>query len=195
MAVGKVSNATPDERGKNAKMLRISAILAIAVFFSTGVGATNLALFDAAYDAQRAGQNVKAAKLYRQIIEKKKDYVGESIVQLSQTLYASGETLAAENLLRRHMEKAKKANRFCELRAERFELQHIYEMERKKINNDLDDKHCPICGSEEAVIPITYGLVRGRPGSGEQLPEAKDKGCMVAFGHPKWWCKKDKTEF
>jgi len=58
-----------------------------------------------------------------------------------------------------------------------------------KVQKSLDDKHCPICGSDSQVQEIAYGLIR------KPLPNVHRGGCMVGPDSPQWYCQKDKIEF
>jgi len=55
-------------------------------------------------------------------------------------------------------------------------------------------KTCPICKSDENVIPIFYGLTTTK-----FMKRNKKKyhfaGCETSSCDPKWYCKTDKTEF
>lgn len=58
-----------------------------------------------------------------------------------------------------------------------------------RLNALLDDNHCPICGSNENLEPIFYGLIKG------PIIGFHAGGCGVSNGSPRWWCTKDKVEF
>ncbi len=53
----------------------------------------------------------------------------------------------------------------------------------------LDDRHCPICGSDHNVQPIVYGL----PAS--PMPDVQHGGCMITADSLRWYCKTDKVRF
>lgn len=55
-------------------------------------------------------------------------------------------------------------------------------------------KICPRCKSDKEVIPIFYGLM---PGNFMKVNKEKYyfAGCEITPCDPKWFCKKDKTQF
>lgn len=80
------------------------------------------------------------------------------------------------------------------LRAYRISRQDIYKAlgnkdETDRIQKQLDDKHCPICGSDQNIEPIAYGLIK------HSVPGYHLGGCCVSEVSPRWWCTKDKVEF
>jgi len=60
----------------------------------------------------------------------------------------------------------------------------------------LQDKHCPLCGSDKNVIPIKRGR-EPRPEPGEPpVEEAKyENGCVIESDPPRWFCKTDSLRF
>lgn len=70
-----------------------------------------------------------------------------------------------------------------------FLTAHNRKADAAKVQQALNDKHCPICGSEQEVQPIAYGLIRNPP------PNVHLGGCMVGPDSPRWYCQKDKLEF
>jgi len=54
-----------------------------------------------------------------------------------------------------------------------------------------DDRTCPICGKQDRVVPIVYGLVVG-PMDTKNFYYA---GCLVTDCDPNWYCKRDKYKF
>ena len=70
-----------------------------------------------------------------------------------------------------------------------FLKNHGREAEAAKVQKSLDDKHCPVCGSDSQVQKIAYGLIRN------PLPNVHSGGCMVGPDSPQWYCQKDKIEF
>jgi tetratricopeptide (TPR) repeat protein len=63
------------------------------------------------------------------------------------------------------------------------------QVEAAQVDQQLVDKHCPICGSDAAVQPIEYGCF-GRPKQGIT------QGGGIAFSDsPRWFCTNDNTPF
>lgn len=60
-----------------------------------------------------------------------------------------------------------------------------------KYNDHRNNKTCPVCGKENRVIPIVYGLIIGK------LNKRKFyfAGCIITSCDPNWYCKRDKYKF
>lgn len=60
---------------------------------------------------------------------------------------------------------------------------------------EVEPRCCPVCGKNDMVIPIKYGL----PGSTlfEEAAKGKAKlgGCIVWPDNPSWYCKRDDIKF
>jgi len=56
-------------------------------------------------------------------------------------------------------------------------------------------KKCPVCGSNDQVVPVMYGM----PGPKMQDDAAAGKihlgGCIISDNDPKWYCQRDETAF
>jgi len=59
-----------------------------------------------------------------------------------------------------------------------------------RISNLFKEKYCPLCCSDNGVIPIAYGLPCGPMGDDIHLG-----GCIESPNSPRWWCKRDKLAF
>ncbi|RYJ43830.1 hypothetical protein [Flavobacterium beibuense] len=61
---------------------------------------------------------------------------------------------------------------------------------------ETEDHNCPVCGKNDKVIPIIYGLVIGNRKTKE---EEEDKyfpgGCIVSDCQPDWYCERDQKKF
>lgn len=93
-------------------------------------------------------------------------------------------------------ERIKKINYPKLTRQFRFALKEIYdnlgdEASAKTIQEQLDSKNCPICGSDQTIQPIIYGL----PPSFDEVKDVHLGGCIVTIERPLWYCTKDKVEF
>ncbi|MBS2011229.1 MAG: tetratricopeptide repeat protein [Cyanobacteria bacterium SZAS TMP-1] len=80
------------------------------------------------------------------------------------------------------------------VRSVRTQLLQLYlslgrKKDAEKIQAQLQDKHCPKCGSAENVVPIGYGLLHG-PAVGFH-----PGGCVSSPDSPRWWCNTDGTSF
>lgn len=76
----------------------------------------------------------------------------------------------------------------------RFALKEIYDDLGDKVNSakveaQLNDKHCPLCGSDKSQEPIVYGLPAG------EMKDVHLGGCIVTEESPHWYCTKDKVSF
>lgn len=79
-------------------------------------------------------------------------------------------------------------------RSYRVAMKEIYEQIGLKtyaanLQEQLDNKHCPVCHSDATVKMIQYGLVVGAP------PDTPLGGCCIEPDSPHWWCSKDKVAF
>lgn len=100
----------------------------------------------------------------------------------------------AEKTLKDFIAGRAKLDKVNEVRIGRVWLKNLYQQEKKtaeaqKIEQALNDRHCPACGSDANVKGIVYGLTSG-PVNGAHLG-----GCNFTETSPKWWCNKDKIEF
>lgn len=76
----------------------------------------------------------------------------------------------------------------------RFALREIYDdlgdqVNSAKVEAQLNDKHCPVCGSDKSLEPIVYGLPAG------EMKDVHLGGCIVTEESPLWYCTKDKVSF
>ena len=54
---------------------------------------------------------------------------------------------------------------------------------------------CPTCNKKDEVIPIIYGYPSDRMFRKADKGKIKLGGCVISGCDPKWYCKRDKTEF
>ncbi|MDQ5963987.1 MAG: hypothetical protein QG625_141 [Cyanobacteriota bacterium erpe_2018_sw_39hr_WHONDRS-SW48-000098_B_bin.30] len=59
-----------------------------------------------------------------------------------------------------------------------------------KISDAFKEKYCPLCCSDNEVIPIAYGLPSGPVGDDVHLG-----GCIESPNRARWWCRRDKLAF
>ncbi len=73
-----------------------------------------------------------------------------------------------------------------------------------KYDKSAKDKKCPLCGREDNVIPIRYGLIavivpkKGKhtlKNQNQVIEEFFAGGCVVTYCDPNWYCKKDHLKF
>jgi hypothetical protein len=73
-----------------------------------------------------------------------------------------------------------------------------------KYDKSAKDKKCPLCGKDDNVIPVRYGLIgatvlkKGKHALKNQrqiIDEFFPGGCIVTPCDPSWYCKRDQYEF
>ncbi|RZM25400.1 MAG: carboxypeptidase regulatory-like domain-containing protein [Pedobacter sp.] len=66
------------------------------------------------------------------------------------------------------------------------------------------NKNCPLCGREDSVVRIRYGLIgvrvpkEGHHNSGSQNQKEPDYfpgGCLITTCDPNWYCRRDGLQF
>lgn len=115
-------------------------------------------------------------------------------VALSNIYLAMGDKANAEKILVDWLQQNASTCLPQDIRTVRVCLRDLYTKLGQKDKADsiasfLQDKHCPKCGSDAAVEPIAYGLIRGN------LVGVHAGGCCVSNDSPQWWCKNDQLEF
>lgn len=137
----------------------------------------------------------KAEKFYKEVI--KLGSPGEKVwahLDLSSLYRSQGQMQQAVSELEDFLSDSKQPKQPTETRSLRIALRNLYStLNRKddanKIETQLQDQHCPVCGSAENVEPIRYGLVRG------PIVGFHPGGCSISPDSPQWWCKTDKLAF
>jgi len=138
----------------------------------------------------------KAEKIYIDLVnlEPKPQSITYSTA-LAKVYEAAGNLEKAEEVEEGIVQDGIKDKSVAQVRSARNYLKRLFESQHRaadveKIESALNDRHCPICGSEANVVPI----VRGQP---------KDKnprvhtvwGCLSGADDFKWWCNTDNTPF
>lgn len=148
-------------------------------------------------DEYRLVKDFRKAELYCQKAIKLGQVNGNKIgifLILSETYAEQKKFPLAEKTLQDFIAERSKLKKVNDVRTGRVWLRNLYREEKKtveaqKIEHALNDRHCPVCGSEANVKGIVYGLTSG-PVNGAHLG-----GCNFTETSPKWWCNKDKLEF
>lgn len=148
--------------------------------------------------AYRQGRDfAKAEEIFKSLIDKAGTYQFDVAPQtlLAQVYEDEGRFEEAEKTLRDYLNTNLASKNTLSIRAARISLKELYTKENhtsdaKKVEAELNDKHCPICGLDIAVVPIAYGLPGGPPNNTVQ-----QGGCIVTPFSPQWWCKNDKISF
>lgn len=141
----------------------------------------------------------KAIETYNTIIEKNFSmgpFGTDSHISIAQVYEDDGHPELAEKELRAFLDTNLKNCKPSNTRAARIAFRDMYKRlgrtsEADKMDNELNDKHCPICHSDSAVVPIGYGLPTG-PADNNAIHLG---GCMFSNSSPQWWCNKDKVSF
>lgn len=150
----------------------------------------------------RASEVYAEGKMYDKAIaiEKETIAVGTerektlATVALSNIYLAMGDKANAEKVLVDWLQQNASTRSSQDIRTVRVFLSHLYHKLGQNdkfdgISSLLQDKHCPRCGSDVGVEPITYGLIVGNGHVGHA------GGCCVSVDSPQWWCKNDQLEF
>lgn len=67
-----------------------------------------------------------------------------------------------------------------------------------KYDKSKENKTCPVCKTDNEVIPISYGLTAEIIKEGEEVKNEKKYkpgGCTTSDCDPNWYCKRDNLEF
>ncbi|MBS1991323.1 MAG: hypothetical protein JSS83_12450 [Cyanobacteria bacterium SZAS LIN-3] len=137
----------------------------------------------------------KARNIFENIIKAKDaQYSLPAHMGISRSYEAEGNARLAEKELTDQLASKELTQAPGAVRAIRLRLQQLYtnsgrKNEAAKIQAQLDDKHCPKCGSAENVVPIGYGLLHG-PAVGFH-----PGGCVSSPDSPRWWCNTDGISF
>ena len=55
--------------------------------------------------------------------------------------------------------------------------------------------NCPICGENDQVIPIIYGMPAPELFEKEEVGKVRLGGCIIDQDNKEWYCKRDGLEF
>lgn len=152
---------------------------------------------DLAYAAREclaAKEFLQAEQIYKTLI---KEGVGDTYtdphIALSQVYEAQGRLSEAEKNLQEFLAFSLSKTQFAQSRAAREALLNFYKRQRRdaeaeKMQELLEDEHCPICGSDCTVVHIVYGLPTKLTPKNVHLGE-----CLI--GTTQFYCEQDHIEF
>ena len=140
-----------------------------------------------------------AEKIYQDQIKAEKPrnapVMLDANISLGQAFEEEGNLAAAEQTLENFVNVSLTKRDFYQVRAARIALKDLLKTENRlaevaKIEANLDDKTCPICGSTSNVLPVSYGRRTGAEGVPSHYA-----GCTHFPGSPQWWCTNDNIGF